>query len=177
MWGGVSVSGARGFTLIEVLVVVILVAVIMATIVGGFTGADREQELKGLVNRIAMRIEMARDRAVQSNREWGVFVSEEALSFAIYDEVNDEWVTRSERAFQSDATGLELEYRLEVEELAGVVQPEDNNEDEEIPQLWLFSSGEVMPFTLQITPRAVDVEPWYITSDGFSRATAQRERP
>ncbi len=163
----------RGFTLIEVLVVVILVAIIMATIVSGFSGADREQEFKGIVTRIAMRIEMARQRAIQSNTEWGIFIDRESLTFATYDRINEQWVERGERAYQQESTDLELRFDVEVEDYSDDLVPTDE-EDDEIPALWLFSSGEVMPFTLEVEPVAVEMQPWTISSDGLSRATLQR---
>jgi general secretion pathway protein H len=159
-----------GFTLIEVLIVVVLISIIMATIVGSFAGVDREQEAQGIAARVALRIEMARDRAIQSNREWGVHVEQDSISFSTYDTPNEEWVARQERAFAQDNTDLDLTFNLDVELYPGM----EETTDKDFPQIVLFSSGEVTPFTLEMGSTNSTTSHWQVSSDGFSQAKAER---
>ena len=164
---------SRGFTLIEVLVVVVVIGIIMATVMSSFTGADREQEMKGIAERLSLKMEMARDRAIQSNREWGLKVDEDQLSFLSFETVNEEWLPRSERTFREEGQNLDMRYRLEVEDYAGQAAS-SGDEEELLPDVYFFSSGEVSPFTLELESEAVQVRIWSLSSDGFSRIVAER---
>ncbi|XOV81759.1 MAG: type II secretion system minor pseudopilin GspH [bacterium] len=164
---------SKGFTLIEILVVVLVVSILMGVVASSFTGSDREQTLRGYSERLALRIEFARDKALQSNREWGVFIDEEGIRFAEFDEVNAIWNPRSDKPFNADPFDRNVEFRLTVEDLPGTLQaPEDPDED--IPQIVLFSSGETTPFEITIVPVEWETRPWLLASDGFTRTSATR---
>ena len=169
-----QVSRQRGFTLIEVLVVVVIIAILMSVIVAGFVGADKEQSFRGFAERMALRVEMARDRAIQTNHEWGVFVEPESIRFAEFDPVTGEWLDRAERPFRIEQTDDDFRYNVKVEAYPGQ-DALATSEDEDLPDIVLFSSGEVTPFTLSIEPYAWETTAWLISSDGFTRASAERE--
>ncbi|NKB97841.1 MAG: type II secretion system protein GspH [Pseudomonadales bacterium] len=165
-------SISRGFTLIEVLVVVVILAIAMSVVVAGFTGADQEQSFKGFAERMVLRIEMARDRAVQTNNEWGVYVDADEISFAEFDHVSAQWLPRIQRPFRVESTDDNFRYRVKVEAYPGQVEPSDDDED--TPSIILFSSGETTPFELSIEPEAWTTNSWTLVSDGFSRTVASR---
>ena len=156
-------AAARGFTLIEVLVVIVLIAIIMSTVMAGFVGIDEQQEVEGYVERMVTRIEMARDRAVQRNREWGIYVERDTLAFAEFDERNGEWIPRHERAYQHEDGEADYRYDVKVEAYQG------DSDEEELPDIILFSSGEVTPFELIISSETYATAPWTLSSDGFTR--------
>ena len=162
-----------GFTLIEILVVVLVVSILMGVVVNSFTGADREQTLRGYAERFALKIELARDKALQANREWGVYIDRDGVRFAEFDEINGEWIARGEKPFTADNYDAEVEIRVEVEELAGQLA-ENEGDEEEIPTIVLFSSGETTPFEILIEPLAWETRPWLLESDGFTRTSVSR---
>ena len=84
-------SARRGFTLIEVLVVVVIVAIMSATVAISFNGGDRDRRLRAEAFRLAGLLELTRNQAIQRNEEWGLFVDESTISFATFDETNREW--------------------------------------------------------------------------------------
>ena len=79
------VNGNSGFTLLEILVVMTIVAILTGTVILGFTGTSVEQDLKGAAQRMAMRVELARQQALQRNREWGIFIRDDGYEFAEFD--------------------------------------------------------------------------------------------
>ncbi len=171
----------RGFTLIEVLIVVVLVSILMSVVVGTFTGTNREQVLLGFVERLSLRIEMARDRAVQSNREWGIYVERDDIRFAEFDHINNEWIEKTTRPFTRDPDSDGLEFKAEVEAYAansgsagGLGSGLIEDDEDDIPQIILFSSGEVTPFELEIVTSEWESPPWLLSSDGFSRTEHTR---
>ena len=123
---------------------------------------------------MALRVEMARDRAIQTNHEWGVFVEPESLRFAEFDPVIGEWIDRVERPFRIEQTDDDFRYEVRVEAYPGQGALA-TSDDEDLPSIVLFSSGEVTPFTLSIEPYAWQTTPWLLSSDGFSRTRAERD--
>ena len=75
-----------GFTLIEVLIVVAIVAVLAGMVGTSFVGSGQTQAMQGFAYRMAQRIELARDRALQRNREWGLYLETNAYEFAEFNE-------------------------------------------------------------------------------------------
>ena len=162
-----------GFTLIEILVVVLVVSILMAVVVAAFSGADQEQTLRGYVERLALRIEAARDKALQTNREWGVYLGEDGVSFAEFDELNGEWVLRAEKPFRADNYDASVSFEVEVEAF-DALRSDGGDEDQPLPDLVLFSSGETTPFSILVTPVEWETLGWVLHSDGFSRTAVER---
>ena len=163
----------RGFTLLELLVVVAILAVLVGTVVLGFTGADEERRLRALTESIQARLELARQSALQRNREWGVHVDDHGYRFSEFDPQAGVWVFQAQRPFTAASAGPRIEFEVDVEgfDLGSLDVAED-----EVPDIVLFSSGEVTPFTWALRPDW-DTTPWTLSSDGLAAVTAQREDP
>jgi general secretion pathway protein H len=159
---------ARGFTLIETLVVVTIIAILAGTLVLGFVGRDREQNLQTEAERLALLIEMARTQAVQRNEEWGLAVGQADYRFLVFDPDRVRWVEQSDQPFQPRKVD-DMTFTLHVDQLA--LPAAKGAKD--APSIVLFSSGEQTPFEIDIKP-AWDSKPWRVSSDGLSRTSAAR---
>ena len=163
--------GARGFTLLEILIVLTILAVLTGTVVLGFGGGSAERDLKGAAQRMALRMELARQRALQRNREWGIYVRADDYAFAEYDPEEASWIEQTDRAFDQNDLPERVALRLRTE---GVGQLPFAENDEDTPQIIVFSSGEITPFTVRLEPDW-DTAPWLVESDGLARIEAVRE--
>ena len=164
-----TVRRFRGFTLIELLVVVAIVAVLAGMVGTSFIGSGRHQSMEGFAHRMAQRVELARDRALQRNKEWGLYVSEGEYEFAEFDEANQTWEPYALRPFNAEAFAADVLMEAEVEEYEGQV----GAEDDALPDIIFFSSGEVTPFELSMHPIGDLTRVWLLDSDGFSRVRAK----
>ena len=162
---------AGGFTLLELLVVLVIFLVLTGTVVLGFTGADEEQELRGMAERIGARIELARQYSLQRNREWGVFVESGSYRFAELDTAQGQWVNQAYRPFVADGLTPRIAFRVQIE---GFDREQFGVDDEDLPNIILFSSGEVTPFKWYLDP-AWDAPPWVVSSDGLAEARIDRD--
>lgn len=159
----------RGFTLLELLVVVSLVGILTGVVVLGFTGAETQQEIKGLAQTMAYRVELARQQALTRNREWGIYVEDQAYRFAEFLPEEGEWEDQSRRPFDVIEIPEHVSLRLETEGVGELPFAEG----ERLPQILVFSSGEMTPFTIFLE-FADSRDPWVVTSDGLARARATR---
>jgi general secretion pathway protein H len=162
-------SRHRGFTLLELLVVITLAAIITGTVIVGFTGADTEQRLKGSADQLAYTLELARQYALQRNREWGVYIDSDRVRFAEFDPEQAAWVEQTQRPFGSVNVLAGVGLRAEAEGFDQLTE----TERERLPDLVLYSSGEVTPFTVHMEPEW-NTRAWTVASDGISRVRAER---
>ena len=162
---------AQGFTLIELLVVVAIVAVLAGLVGTSFVGSGHHPAMEGFAYRMAQRMELARDRALQRNREWGLYINGGEYQFAEFNELTQTWEPYTQRPFHTESYAMNVRMDAQVDEYQGQVDADEDS----LPEIVLFSSGEVTPFELTIKHITQPSLVWILESDGFTRIKAQRE--
>ena len=162
---------SRGFSLLEILVVMTIVAILTGTVFFSATGADKEKQLQGLAERIAIRIEHARQYALQRNTEWGVYVEDSTYHFVEFDPETQKWVQQDYRPFIAEEPQVPVSYYVRTEGMDLERYGQKN-----LPKIVLFAQGEATPFDWRVQPEW-ETEPWWIKNDGLSRTTVDRDRP
>jgi general secretion pathway protein H len=148
---------AHGFTLLELLVVLVVVSIMisMAMLSFGVLGRDRQSEEE--TRRFWVVLQQAREEAELQAEDLAVFISAEAYEYLRFDSRRNEWQTiEYDELFQQRQLPDGLRFRLRVESRDVVLKPDlpdrgDKDENKKWPpQVMVLSSGEVMPFELEI---------------------------
>lgn len=156
---------ARGFSLIELLVVVVIIAVLaLAVTLSVAGGADRQ--LLRETDRFEGLVRLACEKAEQTGREIGVNVGTGGFSFQQL--AGDQWQ-------DADANG-ELRPRPWLDGMRVVLSREGRGVDlaarDAPPQIVCFSSGEMTPFALTLA--LGEATPYRIT--GGDDGSTKRDR-
>lgn len=153
----------RGFSLIEVLVVIAIVGIVvsMALLSLGILGDDRQLQTEA--RRIMALIEVAEDEATMQGRDFGVEFMQNAYRFVEWDPFTERWAeligddTLRLRELPEDAEfDLFLEdKRIVLERDPQVFKDPDDKSPVGVvkdyaPHLFLFSSGDTVPFELHV---------------------------
>jgi general secretion pathway protein H len=92
---GCPVSGrrsrSRGFTLIEIMIVVVIIGVISASVLLSVNITGRDNELEKESDRLLTLVNYAREQAEMQTREFGVLVHDDGYQFVTYDTRRQLW--------------------------------------------------------------------------------------
>lgn len=159
---------ARGFTLVEVLVVVVIVGTVVSIAMLSFGVLGTDRELQTEARRFASLVEMTRDEAAMQSREFGIEVMTGAYRFVEYDGLSGRWAdVPGDDTLRLRSLPEDEEFELYIEdkrirlddEPAQIEDPDEKRGMTSIkpyaPHLLVFSSGDATPFELRIV-RAFD---------------------
>jgi len=162
----------KGFTLLEVMLVLAIMGLVVSTVVFNVTGQSGEDRLKKQVQRFQVVFSMAADFAVLNQRQLGLRVEQEKQQYAfmVLDD-DQQWQELStDKVFSSYALPEEFTFALELNDLPwdtddslfnegsfdaqlsvsdeGVSIGEEEQKKLPPPQVLLLSSGDITPFSI-----------------------------
>ena len=143
---------SKGFTLVEILVVVVIMAVVIsiAVLSIGVTGRDNQLDQEG--RRIQALIDLLHERAVLEGRDFGVSIQPGAYDFLVYDTNRDAWLKfDQENEYRHRELPAGLSFQLQLDQQTVVLKAPDkafSGGAPVAPQLAIAASGEGTPFRL-----------------------------
>ena len=158
-----TIRTTRGFTLIEILVVVIIIATVsgIALMSIGLLGDDRE--LKTERQRLASLIEVAQDEATMQGREFGLEMMTSTYRFVEFDPYASLWSEIiGDELFRLRQLPEGMEFELYVEDKRIVLKDDPKEFDDPnkasmsltvekyAPHVFVFSSGESTAYEIRI---------------------------
>jgi len=151
----VAPAAERGFTLLELLVVVAIVGIMVGAVVLsiGAVGPDREAEQE--VERLRGLIDLLHEDSLMQSRDYGLMLTTGGYRFYIYDYKQLKWIqVAGDRLLGEHAVRKQLELGLALDgkdvELEKKFETIDREKDPQ-PQIMILSSGELTPFQLDVS--------------------------
>lgn len=149
----------RGFTLLEIMVVLVIVGILVTLAALSLSGQSQQARMQTASNRLQEIFKLASDEAIVRNLQLGIVVKDHGYRFVRLNNKR-QWVTYN-RALPLKPHHVHQDITLEifVKGLRAGLSPgeketeteqETESESESKPQAVFLSSGEVTPFTVEI---------------------------
>lgn len=166
----------QGFTLIELLVVMVLMALLSAAAISTLRFSFGDDDIETEARRIGALVNLAAEEALLTGREIGMELDQRQISFWEFEPFEQRWLAlgQDDGPFRSRTLpdGIETDLVLEGQPVVLGEDGEDDDDDQPEPQVLMFSSGQMTPFTLLLEDRDIDAE-WRIEADLLGRVTVE----
>lgn len=137
-------NNAKGFTLIEIMVVIVIVALIAGTVMLSFPPVG-DKLLKEHAERFSALISLAQDEAILQSTEYALEVTPTGYSFYFND--NNRWQKIDEPPFAPRTLPSNISSKMYLDGISIDLK----NRAKSKPQVVILSSGEMTPFTYTLT--------------------------
>lgn len=169
--------GSRGFTLLELLVVVLLIGLLVSIAVLGIQGRSQREIQEQEARRLLERMDLAREEAVLRAQSLGIRFEPGGYYFMTLRQ--DSWSRhQGKRMFQArelpeglrlevDIDGLDIALAEDDDDEGGDTSKEDGSESKR-PQVFFLAGGEIVPdFAIRVI--AEDTRFEYVIEPGDER--------
>lgn len=150
-----AAARSRGFTLLELLVVLVILSVMAATAVLSLGVLGRDDELQREASRLSALLGLAGEEALLNGQDLGLYVEPDGYRFMAFSPESGQWVELSNATFRPRRLPAGLGLSLSVEERPIQLQALAGDAPEQ-PQVGLYSSGEMTPFSLMLSRELAD---------------------
>jgi general secretion pathway protein H len=166
----------KGFTLVEILVVIVIMAVVISITVLSVSATGRDSQLDEESRRIEGLVGLLHERALLEGRDFGLRIEPTAYEFVVYDSRRDRWMMLDqEREFRHRDLPKGITFQLQLDSQTVVIKPIDKNlssGDLPNPQVAIAASGEGTPFRLTLQRDATQAK---ASVDGDALGKISRE--
>jgi general secretion pathway protein H len=148
---------ARGFSLIEIMVVVFIIGLISAAVVIKFAGNNRDTALDQEAERLDALFDYVREQAELQTRDFGFRASDHGYSFVVFDVLANQWrPVEEDDALRDRELPEGLEPHMVVEGRSIVLDREKKNLKDFQPQILIFANGDLSSFEISLQREGVE---------------------
>ena len=182
----------RGFTLVEILVVIFIIGIVVSTISFQVFQTDHKAKVKEEAQRFQVLVDMASDFAILNQVQMGIYLDVDKNTYTFVSlQDNGEWLPIEDNKFfrkRELSETLQLELNLDGlpwlnegalfdreifdEELSVRDEGVSIGDEEDLPppppQIFILSSGDMTPFEIRMEFNDIDGDypPFYISLQG-----------
>jgi general secretion pathway protein H len=138
---------SRGFSLMEIMVVVAIIGLITAAVMIQFSGSSRDTELDKEAERLDALFTYVREQAELQTRDYGFRISDTGYSFVVFDVIAGEWrLAEEDDALRAREFADGIEPQVVVEGRAVVLDNRKKEIEDFSPHVLIFANGDVSSF-------------------------------
>ena len=137
----------RGFTLIEIMVVVVIISIILSLAVLSIDTGSRQ--LENEARRLAALFNIASEETIMNSREYRVVFTRDGYSFYKFEGAG-EWTLMKEDILRPRKLPEEYTVLLNLEGEEVEFGKKDSDETSDQAAVYFLSSGEVTPFEVEL---------------------------
>jgi general secretion pathway protein H len=165
----------RGFTLLEVMVVLVLIGIIFSFAMLSVSRSDQDELMKREARRLATLISLANDEAVIRGQEFAIHFSETGYDFLVL-QLEGWQAPQDDHLLKSYQLPKGMRVRIEVEgDPPGLGKQAKKAEETRTPQVYLLSSGEMTPFSATFEAEGARVR-YHLTASMLGKLDWQSEK-
>jgi general secretion pathway protein H len=143
----VGAARTRGFTLIEIMVVVVIIGVITAVFIVTFTNGRHDEQLEREAQKLEALFDYVREQAELQTRDYGFRINAREYSFVVFDVLGNAWRPVDEDdALRVRQIPEGLEPVVVVEGRKIVLDAKKKDIEDYAPTILLFANGDLSSF-------------------------------
>jgi general secretion pathway protein H len=140
---------SRGFTLLELMIVVFVIGLVTAGVVISFSGERRDEQLEREAERLDALFDYVREQAELQTRDYGFRISNRGYSFVVFDVLANQWRPAEEDdALRERPFPAGIEAEVVVEGRRIVLETRKKDVEDYMPQAMIFSNGDMSSFEI-----------------------------
>ena len=152
-----ATRAARGFTLLELMIVVFVIGLVTAGVVISFSGGNRDEQLEREADRLDALFDYVREQAELQTRDYGFRIDTRGYSFVVYDVLANQW----RPAEEDDALRMRpfpegIETEVVVEGRKVVLETRKKDVEDFMPHVMIFSNGDISSFEVILWREGTD---------------------
>jgi len=155
----VAPAAEAGFSLLELLVVVVIIGLLVRAVMLSWAVLGNDREIEQEAARLRSVIDLLHEEALMQSRDYGLMFTQTGYRFYLFDYQRLEWVVpAADRLLETHRLPPQLSMTLVLDgrQVPLLRDFESRQIENAEPQVMVLSSGEVTPFTLEMTREGID---------------------
>ena len=162
-------KGMRGFTLIEILVVILVISILLGISLVTVSSSNSVRSIQDQGDLLTALFTQARDKALLENNVYGFSAGQGSYTWWKLQSKNKTWLSLIDKPFQPRILPEQISIQLIYDNTDSLVQ----EKTEEKPDIVIFADNQVSPFQLLLSND--QNEQLVITTDGLADVHIQEE--
>lgn len=148
--------GGRGFTLLEILVVITIVSIIISVALLSFGTLGSDHGLDEEVKRFTDVVEVAHEQAELEGRDYGIVLEPDSFDVRYFDQRTRLWMGLvDDRLLMRHVLPDGVRLSLQIEGRPVILERPESGKDL-VPQVLVMSSGDITPYVLTLQRDGTD---------------------